>query len=181
MNFFLHMNATSKLSELQKQMIQLLCSNTVPSGVLPHTVFVEEVDNEGNPTYTKCSLVSINREKQTCVLSNLRRNEETFNLSDINIDWLAAVLDRCNELKFQKEREFPEPDSKKELWAFLFPFKRFQRNTPDSKILTDYEKLNTDGPEVEKLTPDELAERINDDMFNDQEYYIRFIELPKTV
>lgn len=59
--------------------------------------------------------------------------------------------------------------------------KWFQRYTPDSKILADYEKQNTDKPEVEKLTPDELAERINDDMFNDQEYYIRFIELPKSV
>lgn len=175
------MNATSKLSKLQKQIIQLLCSSTVPCGVLPHTVFVEEVDNEGTPTYTKYSLVSINRAEQTCVLSNQKKNEEIFNLSDINIDWLAAVFDRCNEIKFQKKREFPEPDSKKELWAFLFPFKRFQRNTPDSKILADYEKQNTDEPEVEKLTPDELAERINDDMLNDQEYYIRFIELPKTV
>ena len=175
------MNATSKLSKLQKQMIQLLCSSTVPCGVLPHTVFVEEVDNESTPTYTKYSLISINRAEQTCVLSNQKKNEEIFNLSDINIDWLAAVLDRCNEIKFQKEREFPEPDSKKELWAFLFPFKRFQRNTPDSKILADDEKQNTDEPEVEKLTPDELAERINDDMLNDQEYYIRFIELPKTV
>ena len=162
-------------------MRQLLCSSTVPCGVLPHTVFVEEVDNEGTPTYTKYSLVSINRVEQTCVLSNQKKNEEIFNLSDINIDWLAAILDRCNKVKFQKEREFPEPDSKKELWAFLFPFKRFQRNTPDSKILADYEKQNTDEPEVEKITPDKLAERINDDMFNDQEYYIRFIELPKTV
>ncbi len=59
--------------------------------------------------------------------------------------------------------------------------KWFQRNTPDSKILADYKKQNTDEPEVEKLTPDELAERINDDMFNDQEYYIRFIELSKSV
>ena len=139
------------------------------------------MDNEGTPTYTKYSLVSINRVEQTCVLSNQKKNEEIFNLSDINIDWLAAILDRCNKVKFQKEREFPEPDSKKELWAFLFPFKRFQRNTPDSKILADYEKQNTDEPEVEKITPDKLAERINDDMFNDQEYYIRFIELPKTV
>lgn len=51
-------------------MIQLLCSSTVPSGVLPHTVFVEEVDIEGNPTYNKYSLVSINRAKQTYVLRN---------------------------------------------------------------------------------------------------------------
>lgn len=175
------MNATSKLSEIQKQMIQLLCSSPIPTEVLPHTVFLEEVDNEGNPQYTKYSLVSINREKQTCVLCDMRRNEETFDLSDINIEWLATVLDRCNELEYQKEREFPKPDAKKELWAFLYPLDRFQRDAPDSKILVDYENLDSDEPEVEKLTPHKFAERINDEMFNDQEYYIRFIELPKTV
>lgn len=30
--------------------------------------------------------------------------------------------------------------------------------------------------EVERLTPDELAERINDEMFNDTEDYVRFLE-----
>lgn len=30
-----------------------------------------------------------------------------------------------------------------------------------------------------KLTPDELAEQNNNYMFNNQEYYISFIELPK--
>ncbi len=172
------MDATNKILELQKQMIQLLCSIRIPDGVLPHTVFVEEEDDHGDPTFTKYRLVSVNREKETCVLHDMQERKVTVNLTAINVDWLAAVLDRCGELMSRKKLEFPDTDSKKELWAFLYPLNRFRRNTPDGKIIAGYEKYNHKVPEVEKLTPDELAERINDDTFNDQEYYIRFIKLP---
>lgn len=173
------MDATSKILEIQKQMIQLLCSIKIPNGVLPHTVFVEEEDEHGDPTFTKYRLVSINRKKETCVLYDMREQKTTFNLTAINVDWLATVLDRCNELMSGKKLEFPEADSNKELWAFLYPFNRFRRNTPDGKIIAGYEKYNHKMPEVEKLTPDEFAEKINDDKFNEQEYYVRFIKLPK--
>lgn len=173
------MDSTSKIRDLQKQIIQLLCSTTIPKETLPHTVFVEEVDDKGDPTYTKYLLVSINRKKETCVLRDMTEREEDFNLTDINIDWLVTVLDRSYELKPRKKREFPETDSKKEFWAFLYPYSRFQRDTTDKKIVAGYEKYNHKEPEVEKLTPDELAEKINDNQFNNEEYYVRFIELPK--
>lgn len=127
------MDSTSKITKLQKQIIQLLC-------------------NTGQ--------------------------EDTFNLTDINIEWLAVVLDRCCELIPSPKKRPSESVSDKELWTFLYPYCRFQRNTPDWRIIAGYEKYSDRTPEVIKLRPDEFAEMINDDMFNDQEYYVRFIELP---
>lgn len=173
------MDATSKIREFQKQMIRLLCIITIPEDVLPHTVFVEEEDSRGDPTFAKYSLISINQKKETCILCNMMKREVVFHLSDINIEWLATILDRCYELMPEKQLEFPEPIPDKESWAFLYPYSRFQRNTSDARIIAGYEKHNNKNPVVEKLTPDELAEKINDGMFNDQEYYIRFIMLPK--
>ena len=171
------MDSTSKIRDLQKQIIQLLCNTKIQNGVLPHTVFVEEEDAQGDPTYTKYRLISINRKEETCILQNTMGREGTFNLMDINIEWLSTVLDRCHELIPNKKQEFPEAKSSKELWAFLYPIGRFQHNTPDHRIINGYEKYNHKDPKVEKLTPDELAEMINDGRFNDLEYYLRFIEL----
>lgn len=174
------MDATSKIREMQKQMIQLLCSVTIPTGVLPHTVFVEEEDTHGDPTFNKYHLISINQKNKTCILSDEMKKRETYNLIDINIDWLATVLDRCYDLMPRKNLKNPEYGSSKILWAFLYPCIRFKRNAHNNRIIAGYERYNNQKAKVEKLTPDELAEKINDDMFNDQEYFIRFIELPKS-
>lgn len=172
------MDSTSKITKLQKLIIQLLCNTTIPKEAFPHTVFVEEEDKQGNPTYSRYRLISINPKDETCILSDNTGQENTFNLTDINIEWLAVILDRCNELMPSKKKKLSESISDKELWVFLYPISRFQRNTPDWKIIAGYEKYHDKTPEVIKLRPDEFAERINDDMFNDLEYYVRFIELP---
>lgn len=77
---------------------------------------------------------------------------------------------------------------KGQLYAFVWDCNFFGRNETDEKIIEIWKK----GParslndaeddteyEVERLTPDELAERINDEMFNDLESYVRFIRMPE--
>ncbi len=53
------------------------------------------------------------------------------------------------------------------------------RDATDGEIVAAYESDDNEDSEypVEKLTPDELAEQVNDEAFADQQYYIRFIRL----
>jgi len=63
----------------------------------------------------------------------------------------------------------------KELSAFLFPMSRFERNASNEDIIRDYEDIDEQYPEVQKLTPDELAAKINDDEIDTSVYFCRFI------
>jgi hypothetical protein len=58
-----------------------------------------------------------------------------------------------------------------ELSVFLYPLEHFERNVTDDEILSGW----ADGY-VEKYTPDEFAELINDESFADREYWVRFIK-----
>lgn len=70
-----------------------------PCELLPHTVFVEEVGEDGGPIYNKHSLISINQKEKTCMLKSCHSQEENeYNLASINIDWLVTVWNRCQEL-----------------------------------------------------------------------------------
>ncbi|NDV80785.1 hypothetical protein [Bacteroides sp. 51] len=91
---------------------------------------------------------------------------------ELDFYWEKQPLDKVLYDKYPDY--FPNPN--KELTVFLYPLERFERNIPDETIISAYESPDEIYPEVEKLTPDEFAERINDDMFNDQEYYVRFIK-----
>ena len=168
-----------KVRELQKLLAGLLCEIPISKAALPHTVFAEEEDEHGNPAFIRYRLTSINPTNGTCLLKDETGKETNRPLTDINTDWLAILLDRCYELMPRKKTESPKLSTDKELWAFLYPCKRFQRDTPDWRIIAGYEIYNDKVPAVKKLTPDELAERLNSEMFNDQEFYVRFIELPK--
>lgn len=55
---------------------------------------------------------------------------------------------------------------------------RFDRNVEDKVIVEAYESMENDSFNlpVLKMTPSELAEKINDEIFNDQEYWLRAIE-----
>ena len=53
----------------------------------------------------------------------------------------------------------------------------FQLVSTDKEIIFDYE--NNPHTEVEKMTPLEFTARINDEMFNDQDNWVRAIELPE--
>ena len=61
---------------------------------------------------------------------------------------------------------------------YAYPIDLFERNADTKDIITAYESDVNNSREfpVLKLTPDELAEKINDEMFNDQEYWIRAVK-----
>jgi hypothetical protein len=94
--------------------------------------------------------------------------EEKRQLNEISMDWLIVVWDYYLDLSGTKE---PEP-VKKELYAFIYPTDRFNRNASDGKIISGW----MDGY-VEKLTPDEFASLINDESFDDKNFWVRFIEM----
>ncbi|MDR2475970.1 MAG: hypothetical protein LBD45_08950 [Bacteroidales bacterium] len=88
---------------------------------------------------------------------------------EINIEWLITVWDYYRDLSGIKE---PEQENKT-LYAFLYPVEHFERNATDSEIISGWEDQETG---VKKLTPDELAAQINDEDFNDTNFWVRFIE-----
>ncbi len=53
----------------------------------------------------------------------------------------------------------------------------FERNALDEGIVSDYE--NNPCTRVEKMTPLDFTAKINDDLFDDQDDWVRAIELPK--
>ena len=67
---------------------------------------------------------------------------------------------------------------KRELYAFTYPID-MGRDATDGEIVAAYESEENEDREypVEKLTPDELAEAMNDEGFADQQLYVRFIRL----
>lgn len=168
------MNYQKQVNQLQQQIINQLCTITDrPVGWLPHLVFVEEeCDDEngfGTPVYNPYRLVDFNSDG-SCTLRNLIDGEDDseHQLSEINIDWLVTVLNYYDEL-FEKEQE---PVSEPELRVFLFSID-MPRNISDTELI----KLWNDRDEsIEVYNPDEFAERINDESFNDIENWVRFIK-----
>lgn len=61
---------------------------------------------------------------------------------------------------------------------YAYPIDLFERNADTKDIIAAYESDVNNSREfpVLKLTPNELAEKINDEMFNDQEYWIRAVK-----
>ncbi|MEG0647107.1 MAG: hypothetical protein RR471_08050 [Bacteroides sp.] len=179
------MTLQQQLKNIENELIANLCAITDTSKLLPHTVFVEEdgenAKGEGVPVYNQYTLTAIHPDG-SCTLLNptTGENETGRHLSEINIDWLITlwnwhkeqqdvpVIENCDDLEKAKPS--------KELFAFLYPIDRFDRTATDETIVADYDTIDTPEPKVEKLTPDALAERVNDDSFNDQKYWIRFLK-----
>jgi hypothetical protein len=94
-----------------------------------------------------------------------------------------SYYDQLNELatlRYELHSDGSSGESdKRELWAFLFPIERMDRNASDGEIVVAYEREGNDSDVcgVEKLTPDEFACRCNDGAFSSQYQWVRFIEL----
>lgn len=61
------------------------------------------------------------------------------------------------------------------LHAFVWHIEHLERDASDEEILKAWELQDNEVYNVSKYTPDEFAELVNDERFNDQEYYVRFI------
>ena len=196
-----------KLQEKQKELEQEIIANLraipkMPEGLLPHTVYVEEEgeddEHHGIPVYTAYKLEEI-RPDGSCMLYNPDSRERfpCRHLYEINIDWLVTVWERYLELcvgqKLWKQNAvafLKESTDKTEAeisafvdsgWdrcsAYTDNLKRFLGKDEVKEIIFDYE--NNPHTEVEKMTPLEFTARINDEMFNDQDNWVRAIELPE--
>lgn len=214
------MTLQQQLKSIEKELVAKLCAITDTSKILPHTVYVEEEDEnekgEGIPVYNRYSLTAINSDGSCTLLNPTTQESETDrHLSEINIDWLVTLWNWHKEQQdvpiienYRKYNPLEEPlrrlleitcfdesvtydicakaiddlekaniEPPKELFAFLYPEERFDRNATDEEIVTDYDNIDSPEPEVEKLTPDEFAEKINDEFFNDQGNWVRFIKM----
>lgn len=99
--------------------------------------------------------------------------------------WQNLLLDDDNIIAFNKWRACNEATNR-QLYAFLWSCNFLNRDILDEELIAAWEngpsrsKIDEEDEslyEVEKLTPDELAERINDDSFAFAEDYVRFIEI----
>lgn len=195
------MSFTSKRDQLHLEIIAKLSEITeYPNEFLPHTVYVEDESRDEHPLYHRYKLTAIQNEGLCTLLDPATRISEERCMSEINMDWLICLWNHYQNLcADQKIQPVPE-QSEKELWAFVFPDSRLQRDAPNEKILSawkngpahsaDKEILSawTNGPacsadkeedeeyEVKKLTPDEFAAYCNDGFFNESNQYVRFIE-----
>ena len=69
----------------------------------------------------------------------------------------------------------------KEKFIYAYPLDRLPRNSKDEDILKDFKRndLGRDELPVRKYTVEEFCALINEEMFNEQEYYVRAIEEDK--
>lgn len=169
------MNYQKRVNELQQQLINRLCTITDrPDGWLPHLVFVEEEGDDENgfgiPVYNAYRLVDFKSDGR-CTFRDLITSEDDTerHLSEINIDWLVTVWNYYYELSEKRQ----EPETEPELKAFLFSID-IPRNISDAELIRCW---NDNDDSIEVCTPDEFAERINDESFNDMENWVRFIKM----
>jgi len=161
-----------QLGWVTQNIIDAICNiKTMPEGLLPHTVFIEEEDGKGEPAYTKYRLIDIDPVEKNCIIYDKETNfQEEISLESVNVDWLITIWNRYLELSRQDE---PKPKS---LYAFLYPAERFGRNATDEEIIAGYDIDEGADPCVEKHTLEELAAMMNDGDYINQNMYIRFIE-----
>lgn len=175
------------IKAIETQLINRLCWIPDPEIILPHMVFIEGVNEKGEPEYYHCTLEAINPKERTCTLFNRSTGERDsdWQLSVINIDWLDTLWKWYREQKTGADPELlylaengnceKQIQMSGELFAFVFPTSRLERNATDTEILADYENDQEEDELTVKFTPDEFAAYCNDGFFNDLDRHVRFI------
>lgn len=88
----------------------------------------------------------------------------------------TLLVNRACEIYNGGERRDPSSaEPEKELFAYVFPAARLERNATDVEILTDYENNMGENEPTEKFTPEEFAAYCNEGYFNTSGLYVRFI------
>lgn len=95
------MTPQEQIKDITDKLVSDLCHITrYPDGWLPHSVWVEEEDDDGAPVYRHYILKAL-RPDGTCDLHDPvtgRLEHDDCYLSEINIDWLITVWNRYMEL-----------------------------------------------------------------------------------
>lgn len=182
------MKIIEEIKTMEAELISRLCWIPDLEIILPHMVFIEDVNNKGEPEYYRCTLEAINRKDKTCTLLNHSTGERNsdWQLSVINIDWLDTLWKWYQEQKVDTDPELlylaengnreEQKQMSGELFAFVFPASRLECDATDTQIIVDYNNSH-DGDELTvKFTPEAFADYCNNGFFNDQKQYIRFIQ-----
>lgn len=107
-------------------------------------------------------------------------------LEFVDEHWQNLLLDKDNIEAFKEWLSAEENPTTSGLYAFVWNCSHRDRNVSDTQLIEAWrngpsrsiiDDEDTTEYEVERLTLDELAERINDECFNDNESYIRFIQM----
>lgn len=99
--------ALGDIKAIETQLINRLCWIPDPETILPHMVFIEDVNEKGEPEYYRCTLEAINSKERTCTLFNHSTGERDsdYNLNSINIDWLDTLWKWYREQKNDTDPE----------------------------------------------------------------------------
>lgn len=140
-----------------------------------------EAEKKLTKTIYKCNVCG-----GTDVACDARINPNTGEILNF-FDDMDGECAKCGEVDLDVVETEIEEDavSKKELFAFVWPYQLMSRNATNEQIIAAYENgpLCSDDEddnelyEVLKLTPDELAAEINDNDCAFGQYYVRFIEI----
>lgn len=98
-----------------------------------------------------------------------KSDEEIITFLDTSWDKDSAYTDNLKRM-LDDERDT-------ETWIIVYPIDSFERNADTSEIMDDYE--NNPCSRVEKLEPFDFTTRVNDDMFNEQDFWVRAVQLSK--
>lgn len=96
--------------------------------------------------------------------------------AELSVHSRTLLVNRAYEVYNGSERRSSSsvvPD--KELFAYVFPASRLERNATDEEILADYENNWDKDEPTQKLTPDKFAAYCNDGYFNTSGQHVRFI------
>ena len=117
------------------------------------------------------------RDNAIAYLNEHTEAPETVITHFVDTHWKRAMLFADNLETFKRHLN---NKGEKEKFVFICSIDRFDRDADDSDIIADYEKGHSDEP-PRKLTVEEFAALINDEMFDDTHNWVRIIELPKEV
>ncbi|MFR9543451.1 MAG: hypothetical protein SNH27_15550, partial [Rikenellaceae bacterium] len=158
--------------ELRQEIIsKLLSIKDRPEGWLPHVVYVQDEDcDSADPEaklYTLYKLLDF-QDSGECQLLDIETNKtEAGALCEIETEGLITILNWYGELT----GNHIYADEPKRLLTFVYPIK-MNRNITDKTLI----KYWNEG-KIVAYTPGEFAALLNDEMFDEVNNYIRFINI----
>ncbi len=168
------MNYKIKHQELRQEIIdKLLTIKDRPEGWLPHVVYVQDEDcDSADPDaklYIQYQLYDF-QDNGECQLIDLTRGTmEAGALCEIETEGLITVLNWYGELT----GNHIHADEPKELRAFVFPIE-LGRDITDEDLLTLWRDNDSN---ITSYLPCGFAALLNDEMFDEHNNYVRFINI----
>lgn len=149
------------------------------------------VGSDEEEIFGLCEIINISLinlwEKYVRTSESVWKNNAVSYLKE-NTDATDDVIEAFVETQWKREALFADnlqtfnhcvnDDTEKVSWVFTFSIDRFDRDIADRDILADYERGHSDEP-TRKMSVEEFATLINDEMFDDIHNWVRIIRLPK--